>query len=58
MQLERKLRDALNTPGSGDLEKSLSSSLQSLEASNAELERCAVFYSENFMCSLDRFRHS
>ncbi|CAB3988874.1 kinesin KIF15 isoform X1 [Paramuricea clavata] len=39
MQLERKLRDALNTPGSGDLEKSLSSSLQSLEASNAELER-------------------
>ncbi len=39
MQLERKLRDALNSPGSGDLEKSLSSSLQSLEASNAELER-------------------
>ncbi|XP_028392417.1 kinesin-like protein KIF15 isoform X2 [Dendronephthya gigantea] len=39
MQLERKLRDSLNTPGSGDLEKSLSSSLQSLEASNAELER-------------------
>lgn len=39
MQLERKLRDALKSPGSGDLEKSLSSSLQSLEASNAELER-------------------
>ena len=44
MQLERKLRDALNTPGSGDLEKSLSSSLQSLEASNAELERCVFKY--------------
>ena len=39
MQLERKLIDALKTPGSGDLEKSLSSSLQSLEATNAELER-------------------
>ena len=39
MQLERKLREALKTPGSGDLEKSLSSSLQSLEASNAEVER-------------------
>ena len=39
MLLERKLRDALKSPGSGDLEKSLSSSLQSLEASNAEVER-------------------
>ena len=39
LQLERKLRDALNVNDGGFLEKSLSNSSQSLEASNAEIER-------------------
>ena len=39
LQLERKLRDALNVNDGGFLEKSLSSSSQSLEASIAEIER-------------------
>lgn len=38
LQLERQLRE-LMTSQSNDLEKSLSSSQQSLEASNAEVER-------------------
>lgn len=39
LQLERQLRELMTTSQSNDLEKSLSSSQQSLEASNAEVER-------------------
>ncbi|XP_046843442.1 kinesin-like protein KIF15 isoform X2 [Xenia sp. Carnegie-2017] len=39
LQLERKLRDALNVNDGGFLEKSLSSSSKVSEASNAEIER-------------------
>ncbi|KAK3746376.1 hypothetical protein QZH41_018195 [Actinostola sp. cb2023] len=43
LQLEKQLRDLLQSPhGSVDLERSLSSSLLNLEASNAELEKFKV----------------
>ena len=41
LQLERQLRELLTAP-SNDLEKSLSSSQQSLEASNAEVEKLKI----------------
>ena len=45
MQLEKQLRELMTSQGN-DLEKSLSSSQQSLEASNAEVDRLKIEFAQ------------